>query len=101
MAKLQGPKERIYPSDVHYSSGGRPRCIETQKTIWDDKQMAKIQAEHYRKRYGHKMNAYFCELCRGWHIGHKLYHRRKLYLLKKQKKHSYDDVDIMGERGLI
>lgn len=95
MAKLSGAKEHIYPEDVKYSSGVRERCIKSQKVIWESKAIAKIQAEHYRKRYGHKMSAYFCESCRGWHIGHKLYHRKKLYLLKVKRKQKNTNLDII------
>lgn len=61
---------------MSYSADIRPRCMETGKVSWESKKVAKIQAKNYRKKHGSKMGVYQCEECRGWHIGHRLYHKR-------------------------
>lgn len=53
----------------------KPRCALTGKATWDSKAQAKMLAKNYKNKFGAKMNAYLCE-CGGWHIGHKLYHKK-------------------------
>lgn len=74
--KLSGRKVRV--KDLSLSTTIRPKCPKTGKVVWESKALAKHQARLFKIKSGSKMGVYECSTCKGWHYGHKLYHRKFL-----------------------